>query len=57
MNDPAWQQLDSDEQRRHEEEIARDWDELQLDVYLGFWHELEKLLEEAKDGYDAIRRK
>ena len=46
MCDRSWQQLDSDEQRRHEEEIARDWDELQLDVYLGFWHELEKLMQE-----------
>ncbi len=26
MNDPAWQQQTSEEQRRHDEELAEDWD-------------------------------
>ena len=54
---PEWHCQNSEEERQHQEELAADWDELQLDVYLGFWKELEKLLEEAKDGYDKLRRK
>ena len=49
MSDQEWQLLTSEEQRRHEEEIAQDFKETRLDKWLGWWLELERC---KNDGHD-----